>query len=406
MRRAFKYRWYPTSEQAALLARTFGCIRYVWNRALAQRTDAWRQRQQHTSYQDASAWLTQWKRDADTGWLNKVSSVPLQQTLRHQHTALGRFFAKRARYPRFKSKRRSKASAEFTRSAFRWRDGKLYVAKLGEPLDSRWSRPLPDGAEPSTVTVSRDRAGRWFVSISVEDPTLPDALPRSDSAVGIDVGLNHLAVLSTGEAVTNPRQEQRDRQRLARAQRNLSRTHKGSNNRHKAARKVARIHARIADRRRDHLHKLSTRLIRENQTVVVEDLNVHGMVANHSLARSISDSAWGELVRQLEYKAAWYGRTLVKVDRWYPSTKQCSNCGWILADLALSQRTWTCPQCGVAHDRDVNAALNVLAAGLAVTACGDGVRPANTGAAVSETGTSTREGRESPSSRRGEVKRP
>jgi putative transposase len=393
MQRAFKYRWYPTSEQADLLARTFGCVRYVWNRALSIRTDAWHERRQHARYEDTSAWLTEWKgSDPDCVWLNEVSSVPLQQTLRHQQTAFRRFFDKTARYPRFKSKHKSKASAEFTRSAFKWRDGKLFLAKLTDPVHIVWSRPLPDGAEPSTVTVSRDRGGRWFVSIRIDDPSLPNPLPRSDHTVGVDVGINHLAVLSTGEKIDNPRHEARDRERLARAQRNLARKQKGSNNRCKTARKVARIHARIADRRQDHRHKLSTRLIRENQTVVVEDLNVAGMVANHALARSISDAAWGELVRQLEYKAAWYGRTLVKVDRWYPSTKRCADCGWIVADLALSARTWTCPQCGVAHDRDHNAAINILAAGLAVTACGDGVRPANIGAAVSETGTSTREG--------------
>jgi putative transposase len=393
MQRAFRYRWYPTSEQADLLARTFGCVRYVWNRALAERTEAWYERQQRIRYKDTSAWLTEWKRsDHDVAWLNEVSCVPLQQTLRHQQTAFRRFFDKTARYPRFKSKRTSKASAEFTRSAFTWRDGKLFLAKLADPLDIVWSRPLPDDAEPSTVTVSRDRAGWWFVSILVDDPSLPNPLPRSDTTVGLDVGINHLAVLSTGEKIANPRHETRDRTRLAKAQRNLARTQKGSNNRRKAARKVARVHARIVDRRRDHLHKLSTRIVRENQTVVVEDLNVAGMVQNRSLARSISDVAWGELVRQLDYKAAWYDRTLVKVDRWYPSTKRCSNCGWIREHLALSERVWTCRLCGVAHDRDVNAALNVLAAGLAVAACGDGVRPANIGAAVSETGTSTREG--------------
>jgi putative transposase len=367
----------------------------VWNRALSKRTDAWRQRQQPTCYEDTSAWLTQWKRDADIAWLNEVSSVPPQQTLRHQQAALGRFFDKASLYPRFKSKRRSKASAEFTRSAFRWRDGQLWLAKLDEPLDIRWSRPLPDGARPSTVTVSRDRAGRWFVSIVVDDPTIPDPLPATDAAVGVDLGLTAFAVLSTGEKITNPRHEQRDRQRLARAQRSLSRKQKGSNNRWKAARTVARIHARIADRRRDHLHKLSTRLIRENQTVVVEDLNVRGMARNHSLARSISDAAWGELVRQLEYKAAWYGRTLVRVDRWYPSSKRCSDCGWIREPLPLEVRVWTCDSCGVVHDRDVNAATNICAEGLSVLACGEGVRPPrrHTGnVALVETGTSTREG--------------
>jgi putative transposase len=180
--------------------------------------------------------------------------------------------------------------------------------------------------------------------------------------------------LSTGEKVPNPRHERADRVRLARAQRALSRKAKGSNNRAKARVKVARIHARIGDRRRDHLHKLSTRLVRENQTIVIEDLNVQGMIANHTLARAISDAAWSDLRNMLEYKAHWYGRHLIAIDRWFPSTKTCSECGVLREVLPLNVREWTC-RCGVVHDRDVNAARNILAAGRAAAACGDGVRP-------------------------------
>jgi len=195
------------------------------------------------------------------------------------------------------------------------------------------------------------------------------------SAVGIDAGLDTLVTLSTGEKVTNPRHERRDRARSAKAQRELSRKAKGSANRDKARRKVARVHARITDRRRDHLHKLTTRLVRENQTIVIEDLNVSGMVRNHSLARSISDAAWSEMRSMLEYKAEWYGRELIAVDRWFPSSKACSSCGRLAGSMPLHVRTWTCGGCGTFHDRDVNAAKNILAAGRAVTACGDGVRP-------------------------------
>jgi putative transposase len=364
LKRAFKYRFYPTREQADQLNRMFGCVRLVYNRALETRTRTWAVDRQRTTYGQTSAWLTEWKRTDDLSFLNEVSCVPLQQTLRHLQGAFTAFWDKRSRYPRFKSKRRSRASAEYTRSAFRWRDGQLTLAKMNTPLAIVWSRPLPEGSVPSTVTVSRDPAGRWFVSLLVEDPTLVP-LPPVDEVVGVDAGITSLLTLSTGEKIPNPRHERAERRKLAKAQRNLSRKQKDSANRAKARLTVARIHARIADRRRDHLHKLTTRLVRENQTVVIEDLSVRNMLRNHRLARVISDAAWSELRRMLEYKAAWYGRTVIAIDRWYPSSKTCSTCGRINPTLPLDVRTWTCPGCGATHDRDINAARNILAAGLA-----------------------------------------
>jgi putative transposase len=372
VKRAFKYRFYPTDGQAAELSRTFGCVRLVYNRALEERTRAWYSEQRRVSYAESSAALTQWKKTEDLAFLSEVSSVPLQQALRHLQTAFGNFFAKRAKYPRFKSRKKSRASAEYTRSAFKWRDGQLTLAKMTAPLDIVWSRPLPAGAEPSTATVSRDAAGRWFVSLLVEDAPAP--APATTAAVGIDAGITSLVTLSTGEKIGNPRHERRDRARLARAQRELSRKAKGSANREKARHKVAKVHARIADRRRDFLHKLSTRLVRENQTVVIEDLTVRNLLRNGRLARAVSDAAWRDLRTMLEYKCAWYGRDLVVIDRWFPSSKLCGACGTIATKMPLNVREWTC-DCGTLHDRDVNAARNILAAGLAASACGDGVRP-------------------------------
>ncbi|WP_406497368.1 transposase [Streptomyces sp. NBC_00846] len=373
VKRAFKYRFYPTDAQAAELSRTFGCVRKVYNLALAARTEAW-VRQERVNYNATSAMLTAWKKTEELAFLNQVSSVPLQQTLRHLQTAFTNFFGKRAKYPRFKSRKKSRKSAEYTTSGFRFRDGELTLAKMTEPLDIVWSRPLPEGARPSTVTVSQDAAGRWFVSLLCDDPSV-QPLPATDSAVGIDVGLDHLLTLSTGEKIANPRHERRDRARLAKAQRRLSRKARGEGaNRAKARRKVAEIHARIADRRRDLLHKLTTRLVRENQTLVIEDLTVRNMVKNHTLARAISDASWSEFRSMLEYKAAWYGREVIAVDRWFPSSKLCSACGTLAEKMPLNVRTWTCG-CGTTHDRDVNAAKNLLAAGLAVTVCGAGVRP-------------------------------
>jgi len=372
VKRAFKYRFYPTDGQAAELSRTFGCVRLVYNKALEERTRAWYGEQRRVSYVESSAALTEWKKSEELSFLAEVSSVPLQQALRHLQAGFANFFAKRAKYPRFKSRKTSRASAEYTRSAFTWREGQLTLAKMTQPLDIRWSRPLPEGAQPSTVTVSRDAAGRWFVSMLVEDSIA--SAPATTNAVGLDAGITSLVTLSTGEKVANPRHERRDRARLARAQRELSRKAKGSANREKARRKVARVHARITDRRRDFLHKLSTRLVRENQTVVIEDLTVRNLLKNGRLARAISDAAWTELRSLLEYKCAWYGRELVVIDRFFPSSRLCGTCGTVAARLPLNVREWTCA-CGAVHDRDVNAARNILSAGLAASACGDGVRP-------------------------------
>ncbi|MFF1260382.1 MULTISPECIES: transposase [unclassified Streptomyces] len=373
VKRAFKYRFHPTDAQAAELSRTFGCVRKVYNLALAARTEAWA-RQERVNYNQTSAMLTVWKKTEELAFLREVSSVPLQQTLRHLQVAFANFFGKRAKYPRFKSRKKSRRSAEYTTSGFRYRDGRLTLAKMSDPLGIVWSRPLPEGVSPSTVTVSQDAAGRWFVSMLCEDPAVKP-LPVTDTAVGIDVGVTHLLTLSTGEKIANPRHERRDRVRLALAQRRLARKAKGDGaNRARARRKVAKVHARIADRRRDHLHKLTTRLVRENQTLVIEDLTVRNMVRNHSLARAISDAAWSDFRRMLEYKAAWCGREVVAVDRFFPSSKLCSHCGTLASKMPLHVREWTCG-CGTTHDRDVNAARNLLAAGLAVTVCGAGVRP-------------------------------
>lgn len=373
VKRAYKYRFYPTPEQADELNRTFGCVRKVYNMALEARTTAWYQEQRRVSYVESSAMLTQWKQDPDLAYLSEVSSVPLQQGLRHLQGAFTNFWQKRARYPQFKSKRKSRASAEYTKSGFRFRDGRLTLAKMTEPLAITWSRPIPDGVEPSTVTVSRDAAGRWFVSMLVE--TTVETLPPNSVTVGIDAGITSLLTLSTGEKIPNLRHERADRDRLAKAQRNLARKEKGSKNRAKARVKVAKVYARIADRRRDHLHKVTTRIVRENQTIVIEDLTVRNMVRNHSLARSISDAAWRDMRGMLEYKADWYGRELMVVDRWFPSSKVCSACGFTATSMPLSVREWVCANCGVTHDRDVNAARNIRAEGLSVLACGDGVRP-------------------------------
>jgi putative transposase len=371
-KRAYKYRFYPTPEQVVVLARTFGSARFVYNWALRLRTDAYYERQERISYADTSAALTALKREPETTWLNEVSSVPPQQALRHLDRAFRHFFEGRAKYPTFK-KKRGRQAAEYTTSAFRWdvATRALTLAKMDAPLDIRWSRAF-SGA-PTTVTITRDPVGRYFVSFLVEEEVPP--LPPTAAVIGLDMGVSALVTLSTGEKITNPKHFARSRRRLKTAQKALMRKQKGSKNREKARLKVARAHAKIADQRLDGLHKLSTRLIRENQTVCVESLAVRHLVRNRRLAQAISDASWSELIRQLEYKAAWYRRTLVKIDKWYPSSKRCCGCGHVLDSLPLSVRQWTCPACRVSHDRDINAAKNVLAAGLAVNACGEAIRP-------------------------------
>ena len=362
MKLAFKYRFYPTSEQARALARTFGCLRYVYNFGLALRRDAYERDGSTLKYKDTSAALTTLKKQEETAWLKEVSSVPLQQALRHLDRAFTGFFEKRAKYPRFKRKH-ARQSATYVRSAFTYSvdDGRprLSLAKMAGSLDVRWSRVPP--SEPSTVTVSRDAAGRYFVSLLCE--VEPQPLPPMEKAVGIDLGLTDLVVTSDGEKTGNPKFLEQDLKRLKKAQRRLSRRQKGSNRYAKQRRRVARLHARIRDQRQDFLHKLTTRLIRENQTVCLESLNVQGMLKNGRLARHIAGAAWSELVRQLEYKAVLYGREVVRIDQWFPSSKTCSNCGEKTDEMPLSVRAWNCEACGAVHDRDVNAALNILAVG-------------------------------------------
>jgi putative transposase len=384
VRAAFKCRAYPDEGQQQMLCRTFGCVRVVWNQTLAWRHQRYHAEHAKTGFTQANAYLTAMKADGALAWLNEVSSVPLQQAIRHQQVAYTNFFAGRAKYPRYKS-RQGRQSAEYTRSGFRYKDGKLYLAKMDTPLEFTWSWPDIDPASinPTTVTVSRDPDGRWYVSFAV-DTADPEQLPATGAAVGIDLGVKDFAATSGGEKIPNPRHLERKARNLARYQRRMARCQKGSANRAKAKAKVARAHRKVRAARTDFLHKTSTRIIRNHDVIVIEDLNVSGMVRNHTLARAVSDCGWGEFRRMVEYKADRYGRHLIVTDRWYPSSKTCSACGHLLATLSLSTRTWQCPSCGTRHDRDINAAKNILAAGLAVAggnpgdACGADVRHSGT----------------------------
>ena len=363
-----------------MLNRTFGCVRVVWNRILAARKARWHLEGRGTPYAEANRALTGMKKDPELAFLSEVSCVPLQQALRHQQQAFGAFFAGRARHPRFKS-RRSRQSAHYTRRAFTLRGGELRLAKMSAALRYVWSWLDVDVTtlDPAMVIVSRESDGRWYVTFTIDTDT-PEPLEETGRSVGIDLGVRDFAVTSDGERITNPRHLERKARRLARYQRRLARCQEGSANRAKAAAKVARAHRKVRYARQDFLHRASTRLTRTHDVIVIEDLRVAGLVRNRHLARAISDCGWGEFRRQLDYKCQRYGRHLVVIDRWYPSSKTCSACGHRLADLSLSARQWRCPSCGTRHDRDINAANNILAAGRAVArgspgdACGADVR--------------------------------
>ena len=378
---AYKCRAYPDAEQVSVLNRTFGCVRYVWNRTLAWRHARYHGEQVTTNFTQANAYLTAMKATEDLAWLNEVSSVPLQQAIRHQQAAYTSFFAKCARYPRFKS-RAGRQSAEYTRSGFRYRDGQLFLAKMDTPLMFAWSWPDidPAGIDPSTVTVSRDPCGRWYVSFAVEAAD-PERLPAAGRAVGVDLGIKDFAVTSDGEKIPNPHSLARRERNLARYRRRMARCQRGPANRAKAKAKVARAYRKVRASRADFLHRTSTRLVRDHDVIVIEDLAVRNMVRNRSPAKAISDCGWGTFRAMVEYKAARAGRHVIVIDRWYPSSKTCSSCGHLLAELSLKTRTWQCPSCGTRHDRDINAAKNILAAGPAVAgrnpgdACGADVRP-------------------------------
>lgn len=365
----YAYRLNPTPAQRRALARAFGCARVVFNDAIAARRDAHEQGAPFPTDAQLSKALTAAKRTPERAWLAEVSAVVLQQALADANTAYRNFFASikgkrkgpKVGPPRFRSKRDRAQSIRFTKAA-RFKvlpNGRLRLPGIGDVL-VRWSRELP--SEPSSVTVTVDAAGRYHASFVVDAPDQP--LPPTSREVGIDLGLAHFAVLSDGTKVDAPRIARKAQAKLAKAQKELARRQKGSKNREKSRRKVARAHARVANTRRDWLHKLSTTVVRENQLIAVEDLAVSGL-ARTRLARSVHDAGWSTFVAMLAYKARRAGRTFVRIDRWFPSTRACSVCGAIGEAKPLHVREWTCG-CGTTHDRDVNAARNILAAGRAV----------------------------------------
>ncbi|MEU0432535.1 RNA-guided endonuclease TnpB family protein [Streptomyces sp. NPDC006290] len=372
MQLRYTFRIEPGPGQRMALGRAFGCARVVYNDALRARETARRHGLPFPKTGDLSKLLiTDAKHKPERAWLSEVSAVVLQQSLRDLDTAYKNFFdslkGKRPRVgaPRFKSRRDSRQAVRFTANA-RWSltpGGKLRLPKIGD-VKVKWSRTLP--STPSTVTVVKDAAGRYFASFVVETDG-SEVLPGTTGEVGIDLGLTHFAVLSDGRKIASPKFFRRAEKKLRKAQQDLSRKAKGSSNRKKAVVKVARAHAKVADARRDFHHKLSTTVVRENQAVHVEDLAVKGL-ARTSLAKSVHDAGWSTFVTMLEYKATRHGRTFTRVDRFFPSSQLCSACGFKDGPKPLAVREWTCTGCSTIHDRDVNAARNIRTEGSKVAA--------------------------------------
>ncbi|CAD5974719.1 RNA-guided endonuclease InsQ/TnpB family protein [Planktothrix agardhii] len=367
MKLRYRYRIYPTDQQKGLVSRLFGCCRVVFNDALAYCQEQYRAGNKKPSSNELSKRLTELKKTQEKEWLTEVSAIPLQQSLRDLEQAYSNFFksckgqrkGKKVKPPKFK-KRKSKQSAKFTDNGFKIYPNSdyIYLAKIGE-IKVIWSRELP--AIPSSVTLIKDSADRYFVSFVVEFN--PQQLAKNGRSVGIDLGITDFATLSNGEKIKSPKPLKKQLKRLRRLQQNLSRKQKGSKRREVARKKLAKLHAKISDTRNDFLHKLSTKIVRENQTIVLEDLNVSGMVKNRKLARAISDLGWQYFRTMLEAKSLMYGRDFRVINRWTPTSQTCSCCGFKGGKKELNVREWICLNCGTFHDRDINAAVNILVAG-------------------------------------------
>ena len=367
----YRFRFYPTDAQAQELSRVFGCCRYIYNWALRLRSEAWRTEQKRINYYDTSKMLTVLKRQEETKWLSEVSSVAIQQALRHLQTAFLNFWAKRGRYPSFK-KKRNKQTAEYTISAFKWDDvnKNLVLSGLGR-LNIRWSREFK--SSPTTVTIIKKPSGRYFVTLCLDEEV--EKLPKTGKTVGVDLGVSRLATLSNGERIANPRYLGGNLSKLARLQRVLARRKKGSGRWQRQRVKIARLHEHVGECRANTLHKFTTDLVRQFDVIGIEDLNVRGMSSNHCFARVILDVGMGAFRQMVEYKCERYGKEEKLVDRFFPSSKLCSTCGHIVELLPLDVREWDCPKCSAHHYRDENAAKNIdMAEGHSVTARGGGVR--------------------------------
>lgn len=362
----YKFRIAPTDAQANYLAENFGFSRYAYNWALGYRQGIYVTEGRSAGWAESDKEFNSSKKELE--WLgSQHSSVVAQQAIRDVEQSFNNFFAKRTKFPKFKS-RKSEASMTYTVRGFSLKNGKLHLAKCKTGFKIRWSRELPSA--PTSVTIIRDASGRYFASFVCKFEAQP--LPAKESVIGLDLGIKTFIVDSNNNTVENPKHLQKAQVKLARLQKELSKKQKGSNRREQARLRVAKQHARVKDARLDFLHKTSTSIVSENQVIAIEDLAVNEMMQNKTLAKYVADVGFRTFRTMLEGKCEEHDRDLLVIDRYYPSSKTCSDCGWINTQLKLSERSWSCGGCQATHDRDFNAAKNILAVGLTESLNGRG----------------------------------